>query len=142
MATYPLAKEIAVQLTQRLAPDDTDALEDGFDLLAANHFQLPETDPRHRFDVPQEVISYGLVIAVFIGQVFQEAAKDMVKEKLAQLLGKWLTQKQQIDSTEKAQLVAGIAKEIEKSKLPVNEKVRLQNDISRLLEKYPDGSFS
>src|SRR6267378_7346832 len=90
-------KAVAEALVSRLQPGSEDIVEDGYDTLAANKFQVPPAVSEHAFEIPPEVWSYTLSICTFVGGMFLDAAKDVVKKRLSKYLEDFLGKKQPLD---------------------------------------------
>ena len=132
------AKQVAVLLISEIDPDDVDAVEDGFDSLAANDFKVPDSIPQHAFHIPPEVWSYSQSVAVFIGGIFAGAIKDVLKARLAKLLTRLLEKRHPLTEQEGEELVKAVDTEGTKLSLPKEHRDRLKGDLGKVLKDEQD----
>jgi hypothetical protein len=128
------AKEVSLFLVENVVPDEVDAVEDGFDSLAKNGFRVPKDIPQHAFHIPPEVWSYSQSVAVFVGGIFAGAAKDVLKDRLAKLLERWLKRNPPLKSEEQEELLRAVDEEAKDLAIPDEHRKRLEDDFKRVLE--------
>jgi hypothetical protein len=126
-------KRVSLELVAIFCPNDVDAVEDGFDSLAASGFQVPKNIPQHAFHIPPEVWSYSQTVAIFVGGIFAGAVKDVLKGRLAKLLERLLEKDQPLTKTESEELLGAIDVEAEKLKIPDEHRKRLESDFKKVL---------
>jgi hypothetical protein len=127
------AKRVSLELIARFDPEDVDAIEDGFDSLAANGFQVPQNIPQHAFHIPPEIWSYSQTVAIFVGGIFAGAVKDVLKGRLAKLLERLLEKHQPLTKTERDEILGAIDVEAKKLKIPDEHRKRLESDFKKVL---------
>jgi hypothetical protein len=137
-----LARQVTISLVTRIDPEDVDAVEDGFESLAANGFKVPATVPLHAFHIPPEVWSYAQSAAVFVGGIFAGALKDMLKARLAKLLERLLDKGESLTKQECQELLAAVESEGAKLSVPEEHRKRLKKDFEKVLESEEDQAVS
>jgi hypothetical protein len=125
-------KTVAEALVSRLQPGTEDVVEDGYDTLAANKFQVPEGVSEHAFQIPPEVWSYTLSICTFVGGIFADAAKDVVKKRLSKYLEDFLNKKKPLDRDQQEELLKFVETQGSKLRIPSSHRKKLEGDLRRL----------
>ena len=126
------AKEVAIELTKQLAPESTEAVEEGFDGLAEAEFRVPSSVPQHAFHIPPETWTYAQSLAVFVGGIFADAAKDVLKKKLAQILSKLLKRREKVEKEEREVIIKAAETEGKRLRIPKEHRQRLASDLQKL----------
>lgn len=128
-------KAVARTLVLRLQPGAEDVVEDGYDALAANKFQVPAGVSEHAFQIPPEVWSYTLSICTFVGGLFVDAAKDVVKKRLSKYLEDFLGKKKPLDREQQDELLKFVETEGAKLRIPAAHRKQLKSDLRRLFQE-------
>ena len=126
------AKQVTIELTRELAPESTEAVEEGFDDLAKAGFRVPSSVRQHAFHIPPETWTYAQSLAVFVGGIFADAAKDVLKKKLAQTLSKLLKKGQRVEKEEREAVVKAAEVEGKRRRIPEAHRKRLASDLHKL----------
>jgi hypothetical protein len=128
------AKRVSLFLVAEIDPSDLDAVEDGFDNLAASGFQVPKAIPQHAFQIPPEVWAYSQTIAVFVGGIFAGAVKDVLKDHLAKLMEHLLERDKPLNADEGEELIRAVDTEGKMLGIPDQHRKRLKDDFKRVLK--------
>jgi hypothetical protein len=128
-------KAIAEALVSRLQPGTEDVVQDGYDTLAANKFQVPAGVSEHAFQIPPEVWSYTLSICTFVGGLFLDAAKDAAKKRLSKYLEELLGKKKPPNREQQDELLKFVETKGSKLRIPAAHRKKLQSDLRRLFEE-------
>jgi hypothetical protein len=132
------AKQVSLFLVGEIDPNNVDAVEDGFDNLAASGFRVPTNIPQHAFQIPPEVWSYSQTIAVFVGGIFAGAIKDVLKDRLAKLMERLLERERPLNRDEGAELIRALDSEGKLLGIPDQHRKRLKEDFKRVLKMDRD----
>jgi hypothetical protein len=132
------AKRVSLFLVAEIDPNDVDAVEDGFDNLAASGFLIPKNIPQHAFQIPPEVWAYSQTIAVFVGGIFAGAIKDVLKDRLAKLLEQLLEPDKPLKGDEQEELIRAVDTEGKILGIPDQHRKRLKDDFKRVLKLDQD----
>ena len=128
------AKRVSLLLIGELDSNDVDAVEDGFDSLAASGFRVPKNIPQHAFQIPPEVWSYSQTIAVFVGGIFAGAIKDVLKDRVAKLLERLLERDRPLNRDEGEELIRAVESEGKALGIPDRHRKRLEDDFKVVLK--------
>jgi hypothetical protein len=132
---YPTAKQVSLAIIQKVSPDDTDMIEEGFDSLEKGGFEVPDKVPEHAFQIPPEVWSYAQTVAVFVGGIFAGAIKDVLKERLAKILSHLLRTDDRPSDAEIADVIRAVDTEGKRLHIPEKHRERLKRDLRVILAK-------
>ncbi len=136
-----LSKKISLYIVQQVCPDDLDQLEDSFELLQKNRFQLKGMSDIHGFDVAHEAIPYVISIGTLVGTIFMNATKGAIEKEISQYLRDWWFQKRKKPTeTENEALISFVDQYAGKLNLSEEQKNKMKQDLINVLQSSPDSS--
>jgi hypothetical protein len=123
------AKLVAIAICRCVDEDEAHIATTQFDRLMSMSGRAAALGDEGQFEVPTEALTYASLVVTFIGGLFADAAKDLVKQQLVDLLKRWISGPR-LDAAELGQLRAKLERVVAHSKASPAQQKKLREAIS------------
>ena len=83
-------REFSVAICREIDEDEAYIVSTQFDTLFRTRGRAAALTDEGQFEIPSEAVTYASLVVTFIGGIFADAVKDVLKEQLVGGLRRWL----------------------------------------------------
>ena len=126
------AKAVAIAICRAIDEDEAHIASTQFDKLIGMGGRAVALGDEGQFDIPSEALTYASLVVTFVGGIFADAAKDLLKEQLKNLLKRWISGPS-LDPVEKSRLRSELDTLVDKAKASSAQRQKLKEAFSAAL---------